>query len=392
MALLIIVQFLIGLADQIYVTVIPFLVISIEKLNAPFKAGLVSFIETLPFLTISFLAGILADRYNKKYLLMISAFFSGLFLLTIPFFSSISKLNWIVIGITGFLVSSFATLYPPARDAIIPYLVKDKRNLLRYNAIAQSSYQFALFIGGILPPVILYIKNDLVFLILLDAILLMLTTLLIYPINYKENKTINQSSSILKDLYSFLGILRKNKSILNLVILTALDNFFIMGLTTIGASLYIKNYLGLSAREFALFNASLSLGWFLSAIVISRIKTIDELKALRWGIFLDGFTYIPLFFIRSFELALIFIFIHGLVIPLITVSRTTMIQKYVNEDIRGRVFSLIYISVIGFMSLSGLFMGALGEFLAPNYLFLIGSIGGSIIGIISFRLKIFNNN
>ncbi|MEO0218270.1 MAG: MFS transporter, partial [candidate division WOR-3 bacterium] len=133
MALLVIAQFLVGLADQIYIITIPFLVISIEIYNASLKAGIVSFIETLPFLTISFLAGILADRYNKKYLLIISVLFSGLFLLIIPIFSTINKLNWIIIAITGFLVSSFSTLYPPSRDALIPILVKDKDKLFYYN-------------------------------------------------------------------------------------------------------------------------------------------------------------------------------------------------------------------------------------------------------------------
>ncbi len=390
MALLVITQFLVGLADQIYMVVIQFLVISIEIHNASLKAGIVSFVETLPFLTISLLAGILVDRYNKKYLLIISVFFSGLFLLIIPIFSSMGKLNWIVIAITGFLVSSFATLYPPSRDALIPLLVNNKEKLFYYNAIVQSSYQFALFVGGLLPPVILYIKNDLIFLIFLNAILLMLITILIYPIKYTESFSKNKNS-LFDDLISFINILSKERSILNLTILTALDNFFIMGLTNIGASLYIKNYLGLSAREFALFNATLSLGWFISAILLSRNKIkLSEAKLLRLGIFLDGFTYIPFFFIKDFQFALIFIFIHGLVIPLITISRTTLIQKYVSEEFRGKVFSLIYIAVIGFMSLSGLFMGFLGEFLNPNYLFLIGGIGGCLVGIISFSLKIFN--
>jgi hypothetical protein len=207
-------------------------------------------------------------------------------------------------------------------------------------------------------------------------------------INYKEEKKTNVNFSIFEDLKSYLEILKSNKSVLILIILTALDNFFIMGLTNVASSLYIKNYFNLSAKEFALFNAFLSFGWFLGAIIISRL-TFDEIKMLKIGIFLDGFTYIPFFFINDYKIALIFIFIHGLFIPLITISRTTIVQKYISEEIRGRVFSMIYMAVIGFMSLSGLFMGFLGEFLKPNYLFLIGGLGGSLLGIISFSLKIF---
>lgn len=388
MALLIFIQFLVGLADQIYISIVPFLVISIEKLNPSIKAGIVSFFETLPFLTISFLAGVLVDRYNKKFLLFISIFFSGLFLLFIPFFSYLNKLNWIVIGIIGFIVSSFSTLYPPSRDALIPYLVKDKEKLFYYNAIVQSSYQLALFIGGLLPPLILYLKNDMIMLLFIDGIFLIFISFFVLMINYEESQKLQKNFSVVQDLLSYIEILRTNKSILILIILTALDNFFIMGLTNIASSLYIKNYLNLSAKEFALFNAFLSFGWFLGAIIISKLK-FDEINMLKIGIFLDGFTYIPFFFINDYKIALIFVFIHGLFIPLITISRTTIIQKFVDENIRGRVFSMIYMAVIGFMSLSGLFMGFLGEFLKPNYLFLIGGLGGSLLGIVSFSLKIF---
>ena len=160
-----------------------------------------------------------------------------------------------------------------------------------------------------------------------------------------------------------------------------------MGPAVVGANLYIKDYLGLTAREYAWFQAFMSLGWFLSALILSRIyHRLNDFRVLKWGIFLDGFTYFPFVFIDSFPVALLFIFIHGLAIPLITISRTTIVQKYAEENYRGRIFALINLAVVGFMSLSSLITGLLGEFLQPNYLFLWASVGGSLSGMLSFLL------
>lgn len=58
-------------------------------------------------------------------------------------------------------------------------------------------------------------------------------------------------------------------------------------------------------------------------LIIFLGKKFSFSKLLIVGIFFDGITYLPLFFIKKFELALILIFFHSIFIPMITVSRTT---------------------------------------------------------------------
>jgi len=238
-----------------------------------------------------------------------------------------------------------------------------------------------------LAPIILSIKNDLIFLLFLDSFTFLISALLIWNIRIKEPSIPVRREGVIREILEGLKYVKENRLFLYLLILTALDNLFIMGPAVVGANLYIKEFLGLTAREYAWFQAFMSLGWFLSALILSRIyNRLNDFSVLKWGVFLDGFTYFPFVFIKDFTTALFFIFIHGLSIPLITVSRTTIVQKYADEKFRGRIFALINLAVVGFMSLSSLITGILGELVPANYLFLWASIGGSLSGILAFIL------
>ena len=53
-------------------------------------------------------------------------------------------------------------------------------------------------------------------------------------------------------------------------------------------------------------------------------------------IVIDGVTYALLFFAYTSFIAMLVLIIHGIGIPLITVSRTTIIQAVVPDKFRGR--------------------------------------------------------
>jgi len=363
-----------------------FLVLSVESHLASFKAGLVNFFETLPYLTVGLFTGVIVDRFSRKKLLILSDLARAMILLSVPLLWKFELINWITLSLIGFALSSFNTIFAPARDIFVTYLV-DKKELGKANSYIQTSYQFAIFLGGMLAPIILSIKNDLIFLLFLDSFTFLLSAILIWSIRIREPSIPKRTVGVLHEILEGLRYVKQNRLFLYLLILTALDNLFIMGPAVVGANLYIKEFLGLTAREYAWFQAFMSLGWFLSALILSRIyNKLNDFQVLKWGIFLDGFTYFPFVFIKHFPTALFFIFIHGLSIPLITVSRTTIVQKYADEKFKGRIFALINLAVVGFMSLSSLITGILGELFPANYLFLWASVGGTLTGIWAFFL------
>ena len=137
----------------------------------------------------------------------------------------------------------------------------------------------------------------------------------------------------------------------------------------------------------------MALGMIVGSILfIYLLKCFSPVKILLFGISFDGITYALLFFIETPLLAAILLFIHGIAIPLITISRITIIQKIVPDSDRGKIFSINYMAVMGTTALSIVVVGFSLEYISSQLLFLIIGICASFTSIIGFNNKFLRMN
>jgi MFS family permease len=392
-------QFISQTGDALFAVTVLFLVLTIEPAQSALKAGLVSFAETLPFLIFGLIAGSLVDRYRRRSAMLLSDVARGALLLLVPVLWQFGLLNWVSLSLIAFILSTFSTLFNPARDALIPELVSKDR-LLHINAFVQTSTQAAVILGSVLAGALLGVQGAtstqttdtgaMVRLLWFDGVTFFISFITIFLLRVNEPSTNRRThnASALKDARVGLRFIAQSPLLIGLLVLTAVDNFFIMGPATVGANLLIKNTLHLGAEYIAYFEGALALGWFVATIGVSRYGArFAKGKLLLLGVILDGITYIPFvgFLIwESYWLALALIFLHGLCIPLITVPRTSMIQETVPSTHLGRVFSMVNLTVVGFMALSSFSTGVVGETLMPPWLFFIGGLGGAFSGVLGW--------
>jgi hypothetical protein len=122
-----------------------------------------------------------------------------------------------------------------------------------------------------------------------------------------------------------------------------------------------------------------------TAALLSAGSRFKKGQLLLTGMVLDGITFIPLFFVQSLIGMGITIVIHSLAIPLLTVSRTSIIQDIVPAHLTGRVFALVNMAVVGMSAISSGITGfALAAWGAPTVFLIIG-IGGGLCGLIGWR-------
>jgi DHA3 family macrolide efflux protein-like MFS transporter len=390
-------QFISQTGDSLFAVTVLFLVLSIEPTNGALKTGIVSFSETLPFLIFGLLAGSLVDRYRRRSAMLLSDAIRGALLLAIPLLWQFGLLNWLTLGAVAFLLSTFSTLFNPARDALIPELVPKDR-LLQVNAFVQTSSQAAMILGSVLAGLLLGVQQSvsatstadvgaMVRLLVFDGITFFVSFITIWLIRVSEGRraTTLQTTSAFQDARLGLRYISRSPLLVGILTLTAIDNFCIMGPATVGATLFIKNTLGLEAQHIAFFAGALALGWFVGTLWIGRYAhRFPKGKLLLLGVVMDGMTYLPFVgFLTwdSYGLALALIFVHGMCIPFITVSRTSIIQETVPATHLGRVFAMVNLTVVGFMAFSSFTTGVLGETLAPPWLFFLGGAGGSLAGL-----------
>jgi predicted MFS family arabinose efflux permease len=129
----------------------------------------------------------------------------------------------------------------------------------------------------------------------------------------------------------------------------------------------------------------------LGSLTIGRLGArIGYGRLLLFGIAFDGLSYIPLLWCRSLPYLVVVSFIHALAIPTILIPRTTLVQNMVAPRLRGRVFALVNVVVLGTTAVSSGLAGlALDRMTAPTLFGWIGALAAAtgLLGFASARLR-----
>jgi len=403
-------QFISQVGDAFFMVTLPFLILLIGGEDAAAKTGIVMLLYFLPFLIIGPFAGALVDRVRKKRLMLAADTIRAALIVILPLAAMWGQVTWPLVGVVAFCLATVSSAFNPARDALIP-LLADRRSLIRINAWFQMSAQMAMIVGSLGVTLLLGMSEEstkaalargeiapeiarIVGLYWVDSATFMVSFGLLFCIvSGKDRRGSRRKTSALHDVREALGYARRSGLLRGLLFITAVDNFFIMGPAIIGSNLLIIETYGLGARHVAIFQMMLGVGWLLGSIIVARWGARwPKGKLILIGMVMDGVTFIPFFWIRSFPLLLCAHAFHGLWIPLIQVSRTTLVQEKTPEEMHGRIFSLINLTFVGCTSLSVLATGLLGNvFLAseslgasggPPLIYLIAGLGGGVCGFI----------
>jgi DHA3 family macrolide efflux protein-like MFS transporter len=171
-----------------------------------------------------------------------------------------------------------------------------------------------------------------------------------------------------------------------LLFVTAAENLIIMGPAILGTPVYVREILGFGqggVAEYSYLIGVLFAGMITASLVIGlKGRSWPKGKLILVGIILDGATFIPFFFIRTFPAACLAMFVHGLTVPMIILPRTTLIQEIVPDDRRGRIFALVNMAVVGFTALSMVLCGVVSERIGMDEIYLGAGILGAACGIL----------
>ncbi len=365
--------------DAIYQIALIWLVLDITGSNT--ITGLVVLVAHLPAMLFGLMAGVMADRFNRVNLMLIANFSQAATVIMIPILMSYGYTNAILIGLLAFVRSSFGTIFPPALNAHIPTIVPT-RYLVRVNSLLATSAQLAYLIGPATAAVLLGVIS-LQHLFTIDSATFIVALLLLLTL--RGRKTVSPpdtSTPSWSQLKQGLRYVREQRTIGIIVFLTIINNLFIMGPAIVGMPILVKSALGGTASDYAAIEASYAVGMLVSSFLIYRFG--DRFRKgwlLMLGMIVDGLTFCLLFIAGSVSMVMVLIVIHALGIPMITVSRTAIIQRYVPNKLQGRVFSMIHLAVVGLTGISSALVGIIAEVVAIKTIFLAIGIGAALCGI-----------
>ncbi len=368
-----------------------FIWVILDLTRSKSAAGLAATISYLPSLVFGIGAGLVVDRLNRR-MIMVGADAARALLLALCAALYVGNgLTPALLTAIAFGVASASVLFYPARDSMLPELVPPA-GLTRANAWVQLSQQGAFFAGPMVAGYLIkrfgvasaFPTGVIFFAASLGALLFLKGA-------GAGHRGGSAAIGLMQDFRAGLRAMASDRTLVVLLALTALDNLFIMGPAIVGNAVLVRDTLHGDASAFALVEATYGVGMILSSLTIARLGArVGNGRLLLIGITLDGLTYVPLLFCRTLPFLIVVSFIHSLVIPVITIPRTTILQGMVPHRLQGRVFALVSVVVVGMTAVSSGLTGlALDQVSAPTLFGWIGAAAGltGLLGFLSARLR-----
>ncbi|MEZ2334843.1 MFS transporter [Mucilaginibacter sp. RCC_168] len=352
--------------------------------HSEFMLGLTLFASLFPSFLFSFLGGVVADRYNRYRLLLVTqaaSMIQALLLTALIFWGH--YVVWEIIALSAVLgfINAFDV---PARQSLVYEMVDNKADLPNALALNSSMVNLSRLIGPGIAGLVLEKFGDTIcfganafsFIAVIGSLLMM---------RLPKMATKKHDKNIFSELKEGFVYISNTPSIKSILIMLAAISLLVLPFSTL-IPVYAKDIFKGTASTFGVLDSLIGLGAFSGAIYLASLKPGHNLKkilAVNTLIFGGGlviFSHMP-----SYPLALLFAAVTGFgMMSQITISNT-LIQTTVAPDMRGRVISFYAMAFFGMQPLGGLLVGAVSQWIGTADTVMLEGIVALIIGILHFR-------
>lgn len=318
--------------------------------SASIFAGMLS-AALLPTVLLSPFGGILADRANRKHIMVALDALSGLSVLAAGLLLPLGRELW-VIGALLVLLSVLAAFESPTVQACVPQMVSPQ-NLVQGNAVvSQVSAVTSLvtpFLGSLF-----YTAFGIGPVFAAAVACFWLTALLECMIRLEYQKpprTAGIGAIVREDLAVSAHFLRREQpDILKLLLLAALAGMFVSGTAVVGFPYLVRTVLGLSATYYgaaeSAMGAAAILGSLCAGLLGKKLRVRDMAAIfLSFGLslFPIGLSFLlPVGTMARYGVLLFFFCVCQLGVCIFSTYAITLIQQRTPEQLMGKVMSCVF--------------------------------------------------
>ena len=359
------------------------LVLTITGSSSAFFLGLDSFLGELPILLFTLIGGVVADRRDRRQMLLVSQYVQMAAAFTLA-----ALVYWDVVRIWHVLTLSVLTglaqaFGGPAYQSLLPSLVEREHVP---NAIAFNSIQFNLarVIGPLLAGAALasfgmvacFGLNGVSFLAVIVAILSL----------HVRHIPIVSTTRMHEELKSGFAYVRNNPGLIGLSVLGFATTFLGNPLLTF-LPVFTKNVFGGDVREYTWLMAAAGAGAVTGALVVAWLGRFRHMgRTLLIVQFAFGGVIVLFALLRVFWFNAALLFAAGACMVVVFAMLSSLVQLNAPNEMRGRVMSIYMVGFRGGMPLGSLTAGWIATHAsAPTVL----AVNGTLLTVVSawFLLK-----
>ncbi len=341
------------------------------------KSGAILTISTLsaflPQIIISLFAGVWADRYHRKFLIIAADLLTAVSTLILAVFFLLGYRElWLIFLVSG-IRSLGAGIQMPAVGAFLPQIVPTDK-LLRVNSINGTIQPFIMLVSPIISGVLLsFSRLEAIFFIDVVTALLAVGLLLFLQVPPHKKAAAAQKTGYLDDLKAGLDYVWQERTIKTLFIFFAFIFFLVVPVAFLTPLLVTRSFgddvWRLTANEVTFFAGSIIGGMVMTAWggFNNRFRTIG-LACIVWA-----FLFTALGLSKDFTVYLVFMFLAGIPMPIWSASTTTLLQELVRPDMQGRVFGVQQLIMNTIMPVGMLVFGPIADKITIEVLLVLSS-------------------
>jgi MFS family permease len=347
-----------------------------QRTNSTTALGLVGLVQFLPALLLALPAGHIADRYNRKLILVRALILTALAsvgLAMLSIFEGPVPLVYVCIGLVG-VAQAFTS---PARWSLVPAVVPDE--LLGAAVTWNSSgWQIASVVGPALGGMGLWATSGAAGgFYLLAALFSLSSAALVSSIRPRATRGRSEEMT-LRSLLAGLSFVFKTDLILAAI---TLDLFAVLlGGATALLPVFAKDILQVGPGWLGWLRAAPSLGALLMAVVLAHRRPLQRAgPALLWSVAGFGAATVVFGLSRNPYLSFAMLALTGALDNVSIVVRGTLVQMLTPDAMRGRVASVNAIFIGSSNELGGFESGITATWFGPVASVVAGGIGSILV-------------
>jgi MFS family permease len=379
------------LADKFLLFSLIILAYEISGGSTPVAVTLLTY--TVPAVLFAPPAGVIADRVDRKQIMLWCNLGRAAAVALIPLAALVPQLrgDFSHLLLITFIFSAVGQLFGPAEAAVIPTILP-RSALITANSMALLTMVLTLVVGGALAPIVSRI--DLYAPYWLAAALLVVAGTLIFASDIPplEQTTVppvaagrSRFKRMVVDLKEGVDALRASRGLMlafGQVSIAVLVLFMLFAL----APAYVSHVIGIAPQDSYVILGPATGGAILSAVLLGQfVRNIDRSRLLIGSLIANGLTMLALAAVPQAMTQLPDLRVHaritgaafslllGIEFGAIMIPAITYLMESTSDEIRGRIFALLYMVINGVTALPVLAAAALSDTIGTAHV--IGGLG-----------------
>jgi MFS family permease len=379
------------LADKFLLFSLIILAFKISGGSTPVAITLLTY--TVPAVLFAPPAGVIADRMDRKQIMMWSNFGRAAAVVLIPLAALVPGLrnDFLHLLLITLIFSSVGQLFAPAEAAVIPTILP-RSALITANSMALLTMVLTLVVGGALAPILSRI--DLYTPYWMAAVLLTIAGALIFasdipPLPPTTEPPVAESRSrfrrMLSDIKEGLDALRASRGLLLAFGQVSIAVLVLFMLFTL-APAYVSRVIGIAPQDSYVILGPATGGAILSAVLLGQfLRNVERSRVLIGSLLANGLTLlalaavpqamaqVPSLHVHARITGAVFSLLLGIEFGAIMIPAVTYLMESTSDEIRGRIFALLYMVINGVTAIPVLAAAALSDLIGTAHV--IGGLG-----------------